>query len=124
MTNLPNKGGEALSLHEVLLKAASSGDLPRTAPRNIYARLMGCLWRMAADDFIEDHPGALNALEVDPIPKEGLPLLSLITEAHCWEKHGVRATDFIFPSFFGKQIRTGRVVDGEFRYDQGGQYEQ
>ncbi|MDP2876236.1 MAG: hypothetical protein Q8O00_08635 [Holophaga sp.] len=91
-------------IRAALQKALVSRDLPDYPIKNVHARLMAALWRMAADDFLELHPTAWEEARLEEITGLGARYLSLTMEVHTWEKHGCRAIDFVFPTFFGAKL--------------------
>ena len=91
-------------IRAALQKAINSRDLPSHPIKNVHARLMSALWRMAADDFAELNPTAWDEAQLDEPTKNGAVLLTLVSEVHTWAEHGCRAIDFIFPTFFGAKL--------------------
>jgi len=91
-------------LREALLKALDSRDLPNFPIKNPHARLMAALWRMAADDFLGEHPTAWEEAQLEEQTPIGVIYTTILMEVHTWEKHGCRAVDFVFPVFFGAKV--------------------
>ncbi|HWQ08620.1 MAG TPA: hypothetical protein VN436_05930 [Holophaga sp.] len=100
-------------LREALEKLCHSTDLPTEPIHDPYRRIMAALWRMAADDFLAEHPDAWEEAQHDGPSAQGIHFLNLTGEAHCWEKYGCSFPDFVFPTFFGAKIQTYRIEDGE-----------
>lgn len=105
-------------LQSILLNISKSKDLPSHDIKNARARIMSALWRLAADDFLAAHPEALEEARAEPPTAMGTYYLTLVMEVHTWEKHGCRAIDFVFPTFFGAKIQTVHLVDGEMVPDE------
>ena len=95
--------------------------LPHVQFRDMTARLMATLWGWEASRLAEQHPGIEKELLVmneafrGPGPDEFVPrgferhhadFEHALMESHCWANHGVSSADFVFPTFFGINIRT------------------
>ena len=119
---------DGVSLADALRTIAEQPHkLPKIQFREMTNRLMAILWETEVNRLSLEHPGIAEevyewnkSLDDQASNVEMHAALRIhhvrfehaLMEAHCWARHGVSSADYVFPTFFGLNLKTlGREAE-------------